>query len=214
MNDSAIRIVIADDHAMVREALCRALAHAGFDVVGQAGTVFAAVETVDRLRPHVLVLDYSIPQGDAPEALQVVLRKQPQLKVVVVTVHENIHYAVRVLEAGAFGFVVKSSPVDELAEAIRTAQQGEVYISPVVSKLVLQRLRQPEQERGGLDLLSQREFDVLRLLGSGMGITQCAEYLHIGTSTVSTYRSRIMEKLNLANTAALIRFALENDLVG
>jgi DNA-binding NarL/FixJ family response regulator len=209
-----IRIVIADDHAMVREALCRTLAQSGFEVVGQAGTVEQALDVLDATKPHVLVLDYSIPQGDAPEAMQAALKKHPRLKIVVLTVHQNIHYAVRVLEAGAFGFVVKSGAVSELVEAVKTAYEGEIFISPAVSQLVLQRLRQPKKDRSGLDALSQREFDVLRVLGSGMGIKQCADYLNIGTSTASTYRSRIMEKLNLSNTAELIRFALENELVG
>lgn len=214
MASFSIRVVIADDHAMVREALCRALAQSGFEVVGQAGTVQEALEVLDRTTPHVLVLDYTIPQGDAPGAMEAALGKHPKLKIVVLTVHQNIHYAVRVLEAGAFGFVVKSAAVEELVDAVRTAFQGEVFISPSVSQLVLQRLRQPKKDRSGLEALSQREFDVLRVLGSGMGIKQCADYLDIGTSTASTYRARIMEKLNLKNTAELIRFALENGLVG
>src|SRR5262249_37884304 len=130
------------------------------------------------------------------------------------TVHENIHYAVKVLESGAHGYVVKSAAAAELVEAIKIVSGGEVFISSKVSQGVLQHLRCPKKDRVGLDALSQREFDLLRVLGAGLSLKECVKHLHISTSSASTYRTRLMEKLNLHSTAAIIRFALENDIVG
>jgi DNA-binding NarL/FixJ family response regulator len=210
-----IRVVLADDHAMVREALAQILEESGcIRVVGQAANGPEALEAAARVRPDVMVLDYSMPGLDAAEATGSLLRCWPGLKVLVLTVHENIHYAVKVLESGAHGYVVKSAAVGELVEAIRAVSAGEVYISPKVSQRVIHHLRRPRRDRVGLEALSQREFDLLRVLGSGMSLKECARHLNISTSSASTYRSRLMEKLNLHSTAEVIRFALENDIVG
>jgi DNA-binding NarL/FixJ family response regulator len=182
--------------------------------VGQAADGPGAVETAARVRPDVLVLDYSMPRLDAPEALDSLRRLLPDLKVLVLTVHENIHYAVKVLECGAHGYVVKSAAVGELVDAIKAVSAGEIYISSKVSQKVIQHLRRPKKDRVGLEALSQREFELLRILGAGMSLKECAKRLNISTSSASTYRARLMEKLHLRSTAEVIRFALENDVVG
>jgi DNA-binding NarL/FixJ family response regulator len=211
----AIRVVLADDHAMVREALAQILEESGcMRVVGQAADGLQTLEVVGRVQPDVLVLDYSMPRHNALSAIETLLRQQPNLKVLVLTVHENIHYAVKVLESGAHGYVIKSAAVQELVEAIQSVAEGELYISPKVSQKVIQHLRQPKRDRVGLEALSQREFDLLRVLGAGMSLKECARQLNISTSSASTYRTRLMEKLQLHTTAELIRFALENDIVG
>jgi DNA-binding NarL/FixJ family response regulator len=210
-----IRVVLADDHAMVREALAQILEDSGcIRVVGQAADGPGAVDAAYHHRPEVLVLDYSMPGLGAPEVLSRLQQLVPCLKVLVLTVHENIHYCVQALECGAHGYVVKSSAVGELVDAIKAVAAGEVYISPKVSQKVMQHLRRPKKERIGLESLSQREFELLRLLGAGVGLKECAERLGISTSSASTYRARLLEKLNLHSTAEVIRFALENDIVG
>ena len=210
-----IRVVLADDHAMVREALAQILEESGcIKVVGQAADGPGAVDVATRARPDVLVLDYSMPGLGAPEILSSLRQLLPELKVLVLTVHENIHYCVQALECGAHGYVVKSAAVGELVDAIKAVSAGEVYISPKVSQKVMQHLRRPKKDRVGLDALSQREFELLRLLGAGMSLKECAERLSISTSSASTYRARILEKLNLHSTAEVIRFALENNIVG
>jgi DNA-binding NarL/FixJ family response regulator len=210
-----IRVVLADDHAMVREALSQILQETGgIRVVGQASSGPEALDVAGRTRPDVLVLDYSMPDLDAPAVIESLMRRYPELKVLVLTVHEEIHYAVKVLESGAHGYVIKSAAVAELRDAIKAVYDGEVYISPKVSQRVIQHLRRPKKDRVGLAALSQREFDLLRLLGSGMSLKECARQLKISTSSASTYRARLMEKLNLHSTAEVIRFALENDIVG
>jgi len=210
-----IRVVLADDHAMVREALAQILEESGcIKVVGQAADGPGAVAAANQTRPDVLVLDYSMPGLGAPEVLSSLGQLLPGLKVLVLTVHENIHYCVQALECGAHGYVVKSAAVGELVDAIKAVSAGEVYISPKVSQKVMQHLRRPKKDRVGLEALSQREFELLRLLGAGMSLKECAERLSISTSSASTYRARILEKLNLHSTAEVIRFALENDIVG
>jgi DNA-binding NarL/FixJ family response regulator len=210
-----IRVVLADDHAMVREALAQILEESGFmHVVGQAADGPQALNLAATTQPDVMVLDYSMPNLDATTAIQSLLRRWPNLRILVLTVHENIHYAVKVLESGAHGYVVKSAAVGELVDAIKAVSEGEIYISPKVSQRVIQHLRRPKKDRVGLEALSQREFELLRVLGAGMSLKECAKQLNISASSASTYRTRLMEKLNLHTTAEIIRFALENDVVG
>jgi DNA-binding NarL/FixJ family response regulator len=200
---------------MVREALAQILEDSGcIRVVGQASDGLQALALAAESEVDVMVLDYSMPKLDAPSAIETLLRKHPRLKILILTVHENIHYAVKVLESGAHGYVIKSAAVGELVEAIKAVAAGEIYISPKLSQRVIQHLRRPKKDRSGLEALSQREFELLRVLGSGMSLKECARHLNISTSSASTYRTRLMEKLNLRTTAEVIRFALENDIVG
>ncbi len=210
-----IRVVLADDHEMVRQALARILQESGVvDVVDQAHDGPHTLDVVQASQPEVVVLDYSMPGQDAALVIEGLLRLSPQIKILILTVHENIHYAVRILEAGAHGYLIKSAAVEQLVEAIQTVHQGGIYLSPQVAQEVLRHLRQPKRQRVGLESLSQREFDFLRLLGAGRTLQEAARQMKISPSTASTYRSRIMEKLNLSSTAELIRFALEQDIVG
>ena len=210
-----IRVLLADDHAMVREALAKILEESGsIQVVGQASDGQQALDLAAKTKPDVLVLDYSMPKLDTPAAINSLVRRWPLLKILILTVHENIHYAVKILESGAHGYVVKSAAVGDLVEAIKTVSEGEIYISPKLSQRVIQHLRRPKKDREGLEALSQREFELLRVLGAGMSLKECAARLNISTSSASTYRTRLMEKLKLTSTAEIIRFALENDIVG
>ena len=209
-----ITVVLADDHAMVRESLARVLDSSGSIVVkAQAGNGTEMLAMVAQHQPNCLVMDYSMPDHDAPEAIERMLDKTPSLKILVLTVHENVHYAVRALEAGAQGYLIKSAAVDELVEAIRTVHSGDVYISKKISPEVWTQIRRPKREREGLESLSKREFDVLRILGSGVTLQDCAQQLDVSNSTVSTYRTRILEKLHLNSTAELIRYAIEHGVV-
>jgi DNA-binding NarL/FixJ family response regulator len=161
----------------------------------------------------VMVLDYNLPGGGALSVIEEVARRKLPTRVLILTVHDSAHYAVKVLEAGAAGFMVKSDAVEELCNAIRTVHAGQVYVSPKLSSAVLDRLRQPKRERTGLAALSDREFELLRLLARGDGLKEAAQTLAVSVSAASTYRSRILKKLNLTSTSELIRFAIENKLV-
>lgn len=214
MKHPPIRVVLADDHAMVRESLARVLQDSGGIIVqGLAKDGLELLQVVQRTAPDCVVLDYSMPHLDAPHAIERLVEQNARIKILVLTVHEIASYAVRSFEAGAHGYMIKSAAVDELVDAINTIYRGSMYISPKVSREVWSQLRRPKRDRAGLDALSQREFDVLRILGGGAGLQECAQQLNVSASTVSTYRARILEKLNLTNTAELIRFAIEHHVV-
>jgi DNA-binding NarL/FixJ family response regulator len=208
-------VVLADDHAMVRESLARVLDSCDeISVIGQVGDGRELVDVVRQLNPECLVMDYSMPNHEPTEVIKRLLDEFKLLKILVLTVHENVHYAVRTLEAGAHGYLIKAAAVDELMDAIGTIKEGNVYISKKISPEVWSQLRRPKGKRDGLDALSQREFDVLRLIGSGATLQECAKQLGVSVSTVSTYRGRILEKLNLSSTSDLVRFAIESKMTG
>jgi DNA-binding NarL/FixJ family response regulator len=215
MSDSLkTRVLLVDDHTMLRESLKRVLEDSGrIVVVGEVGDGTEVMRMVRATQPDVIVLDYSMPNHDATLVIEEVLTTLPTAKILVLTVHENIHYAVRVLQTGAHGYLIKSAAVDELVRAIGIVRTGNIYLSSAISQDVLRHLRQPRRARQGLEALSPREFDFLRLYGAGKSLQQCAREMGVGVSTVSTYRSRIMEKLNLSTSAELIRFAIEQDIV-
>lgn len=209
-----IQVVLADDHAMVRQALAQILDESStIRVIGQAADGKEALARVEKLTPDVLVLDYSLPDTDAPTLIPQILSRHPRIKILVLTIHENIHYAMTIMDSGAQGYIVKSAAMAELVEGIQTVYEGETYVSPKVSQRVFAHLR-TGRTKAGLDTLSPREMEVLRMLGSGFGIKECARRLDVSVSAASTYRARLMEKLKLQTTAEIIRFAIENDLVG
>jgi two-component system invasion response regulator UvrY len=213
--EEKIRVLLADDHHMVREGLCRILEETDdISVVGQADNGLAAVNLAQEVEPDVVVLDYTMPELDGMGATERIRMLLPNTKILILTFHDNIQFAVRILEAGAHGFLLKEEAPGELIAAIRGVRVGKIPISPKIMEKLTARLRQNKQAKVGLDTLSPREFDLLRHLGSGKPLRECAKYMNIADSTASTYRSRLLEKLQLKTTGDLIRFALENGLVG
>lgn len=212
---SKVRVVLVDDHTIVREAISVLLSGCGWiEIVGQAGDCPQAISVVASRKPDVLVLDYSIPGGGALPVIEHLVRDRSETRIIILTVHESVHYAVKVLEAGAHGYVIKSSAVEELLEAIQSVHANELYVTPQVSHKVIHSLRRPRQDRVGVEALSPREFELLRLLGCGKSLRDTSTLLGISPSTASTYRTRLMRKLKLESTAELIRFAIENGVVG
>ncbi|HMO13751.1 MAG TPA: response regulator transcription factor [Pirellulaceae bacterium] len=209
-----ISVILADDHAMVREALARVLeANGMIRVVGQVGDGRSLLETFARERSDCVVMDYSMPHHNPVDTIKSILEIKKTTKILVLTVHENAHYAVHALQAGAHGYLIKSAAVEELVDAIKTVGQGDIYISRKISADVWSKLWSPKQPRSGLEALSPREFDVLRNLGSGLSIQDCAKAMNLSVSTISTYRSRLLSKLNLNSTNELVRFAVENNII-
>ena len=201
--EEKIKVLLADDHAMTED----------ISVVGQADNGFAAVSLAQQTVPDVVILDYTMPELDGLRATERIRALLPNIKILILTVHDNIQFAVRILEAGAHGFLLKEEAPGELIAAVRGVKAGKIPISPRIMEKLAARLRRGGRDKTGLDALSPREFEMLRYLGSGKTIRECANSMHISESTASTYRGRLLEKLRLKTTGDLIRFALENGLV-
>jgi len=198
---------------MVRQALAGVLAQQpSVQVSAQARDAEEALSALSAQEIDVLILDYSMPGPDPAAVIERAARCSPETKVLVLTVHENVHYAVRVLEAGAHGYLIKSAAVEELVHAVHSVHAGETYVSRKLASRVLGHLRTPRRERAGLDALTPKEFEFTRLVSNGQGLKDCAAAMNVSTSTASTYRSRVLAKLGLHNTAELIRFGLEQGL--
>jgi DNA-binding NarL/FixJ family response regulator len=213
MSLQTIRVILADDHQMVRQGLAQVLDDdAGIQVVGHAGGGHEVLELCTRLEADVLVVDYALPDLNGASVTATLRRDGCKLRVVIITVHDNVHYALKSFDAGAQGFVVKADGLDELVRAIRTVAEGGTYITPRLAEKFEQHQRGPKGRHVGMHKLSQREFELLRLMGQGMSLQRCAVQMKISESTASTYRSRLMAKLDLADTAQIIRFAIENGI--
>jgi len=210
-----IRVLLADDHALMRSGLLRILeASPDMLVVGEADDGLKALDLARRLSPDVLVLDYTMPGIDGVSVTEQVRAERPGVHILILTMHANIHYALKILEAGAHGYVVKAATAKELVEAVRSVHSGKGYISPCLVPYLTRYLGRPANRSVDLDSLSPREFQFLRLVSAGSALRDCAKTMHVSESTVSTYRARVMEKLKLQNTAQIIRFGLENGIVG
>jgi len=203
-----IRVLIADDHAILRGGLKALLQSApDMEVVGEAATGEEALRLVHELRPHVVLMDISMPDMTGLEATEVIKRMYPEIKVIALTVHEHETYLRRMLQVGADGYVVKRAAADELVRAIRTVLRGGVYLHPEVAKNVVGR-SDPKMPK-----LSEREWQVLRLIALGYTNQQIAERLALSVKTVETYRSRIADKLGIKTRAEMVKFALQHQLL-
>lgn len=202
-----IRVLIADDHALMREGLRRLLSESGdIAVVGEAPTGAVLLDALLTIPADVVVLDVSMPGSRFVELLEELRRRHASIRVIVLSAHAEEEYAVRALKGGAAGYVTKHRSADDLLDAIRTAAAGRRYVSPGVGQLLAE-----DAARGGRadGALSDREREVLAGLARGRSLKQVAADLGLSVKTVSTYRSRLLEKLGLQTTADLIRYALE-----
>lgn len=204
-----IRVLIADDHALVRAGI-RALVEKieGVVVVGEAGKGSEALELVRELELDVMLLDITMPDGGGFDVLDQVTRKYPEIRVIVLTVHEAGEYAIRALREGAAGFLPKSAASTELEQAIQTVVRGEVYISPETSRKTLLDYGKGVTKRDLLATLSPRQREVLRLIAEGRTTKQIAQLLEISVKTVETHRAQLMERLGIHDVAGLVRYAI------
>jgi len=204
-----IRVLIADDHALVRAGI-RALVEKIDDVVvvGEAGTGSEALDLLRQFKPNLMLLDITMPDGGGFEVLDQVTKKYPEIKVIVLTVHEAGEYAIRALREGAAGFLPKSAASTELEQAIQTVIRGEIYISPETSRKTLLEYGRGATKRDLLATLSPRQREVLRLIAEGKTTKQIAQVLEISVKTVETHRAQLMERLSIHDVAGLVRYAI------
>jgi two-component system response regulator NreC len=209
------RILLVDDHAMFRAGIKALLEAEGrIQVIGEASSGDEAVDKVRELKPDVVIMDLSMPGSNGLEATRRIAALELDTKVLVLTVHAEEEYLVPVVEAGASGYLTKTSADNDLIEAIKVVARGEVYLPPKATTLLLQRYKASESEEGaGLHDLSTREQEVLALTAEGFSSREIGKKLFISPKTVDTYRSRIMDKLGLNHRSELVRFALRVGLL-
>jgi DNA-binding NarL/FixJ family response regulator len=212
-NHTMIRVMLVDDHAMLREGIKSKLAGIhDLEVVGEAASAAELMKLIGPARPDVLVLDLKLPDANGVTLIQQIRTAKPNCKIVVLTMYDHPRYAVHALESGADGFVVKGSPFEELLQALKSVASGQSYISPCMAAKLVGHMKKGKR-KGSLESLSQREFQVLILMGNGLAVKEIASQLGVSEKSVTTYRARVMEKLELSHKADLIRYALEAGLV-
>ena len=208
-----IRALIADDHAVVRQGLKQILGDTPEMVV--AGEATTGQEVLDKIRAEtwdVVVLDISMPDRSGLDVLKQLRSERPKLPVLVLSMHSEDQYAVRVLKAGASGYLTKDSAPDELVKAIRKVVSGGRYVSSFLAEKLAFEIG-TDSSRLPHETLSDREFQVLRLIAAGKSVTEIAAELYLSVKTVSTYRTRMLTKMNLGTNAELIHYAMQNHLI-
>lgn len=209
-----MNILIVDDHAIFRRGLRDTLAAMLPDCsFGEAASALESLDWVRRSRWDVLILDISLPGKSGLEAIPDLKTACPSMRILVLSAHSENLYATRAFQAGASGFLCKSDPPSEVVSAVRKVLAGERYVSPMLTDpgKLLQELGHLS-ERPGVEALSERELQVLRLLAAGKSAKQIAGELSLRVQTVSTYRSRVLQKLRMSTTAEIIRYAIEHKL--
>ncbi|KYH33789.1 response regulator [Neomoorella mulderi] len=215
----AIRVVLVDDHAVVREGLRALLAREkDIEVVGETGSAAELLTLVDKVRPEVVVMDLQLGNGqNGVEATRALLRKRPDLKVVILSMYDDRELIFRALEAGARGYVLKRAGVEELIQAIRLAVKGEAFLDPQIARRVIDGLQQglPAAREGdaGKAELTDREMEVLRLAAEGLTNAEIARRLFISVKTVQAHRANLMQKLGLHDRVDLVKYAIKKGIL-
>ena len=207
----ATRILLADDHLVVREGLRSLLEAAGFKVVGEARDGREAVKLARTLSPEVTVMDIGMPALNGVDACRELLREVPEMRVIVLTVHGEDAYVIEALRAGARGYVLKTQAGSDLVRAIGEVTQGRIYLSPSVSSAVVQAFLAGASSPA--DPLTPREREVLQLIAEGRSTKEVAAILGVSVKTAETHRTRLMAKLDIHHTAGLVHYAIRRGLI-
>jgi two-component system, NarL family, response regulator NreC len=215
-----IRILLADDHELVRSGLMKLLeTYKDLTVVGEAGDGLEAIEKTKALKPDVLIIDLSMPKLSGVEATKIVRKECPQVAVLVLTMHQNEEYVYQIFKSGAGGYILKDAGKDDLATAIRTVARGEKYFSSRVSEIMVSGFLRKTSMRDegtsgtteGLKVaLTRREKEVLSLIAEGLNNQEISERLFISPRTVDTHRTNIMQKLDIHDVGNLVKFAIQH----
>ena len=208
-----INVVVIDDHAVVREGLKRIVSESGgMTISGEASDGQEAMRVIKNQPCDVVLLDITMPNKSGLDVLKELHTESPRLPVLVLSMHPEDQYAVRVLRAGAAGYVTKDSAPGKLVQAIRKVVRGGKYVSPSLAEKLVYDLG-ANTERPVHEVLSDREYQVLCMIASGKTVTQIAQELGLSVKTISTYRVRILEKLNMKNNAEITRYGIKEGLV-
>lgn len=212
---STIKLVIADNHSLVRAGF-RALVEDldGVEVIGEAENGREALHLVETLKPHLVLMDIAMPEMNGLEATARIARDFPQVRVLIVSMHANEEYVYQALKSGATGYLLKDSGTAELGLAIRAIARGETYLSPTVSKYVVtDYVRRLGEDQNPVNQITPRQREILQLIAEGKSTKDIADILYISTKTVETHRTQLMNRLDIHDIAGLVRYAIRTGLV-
>ena len=214
---SPVRIMLADDHTIVRQGLARLLEeHQGFKVVGEAINGQDAIEKATRLKPDVIIMDIAMPRMNGIEAAKHIRKQVPETKIIILSMYSHEHYIHELLECGVSGYLLKDSGGRDIINAITAALKNETFLSPSISKKVIESYLSPTKSSSKAELykqLSNREREVFQLIAEGHPTRQIADMLCVSISTIKSHRAKIMEKLGIDTSVKLIHFAIQLGLV-
>lgn len=212
-----LRILLADDHTVVRQGLRKILEdRADWEVVGEAGDGREAVRLAEELTPDVGIIDIAMPLLDGIEATRQIVKRSPNTRILVLTMHADEAYVHQILQAGATGYLLKDSADVDLVQAVTAVSKGKSFFSPAVARLMLDDYVRTLAEKGATDryeMLSEREREIFQLIAEGKANKEMAALLSISPSTVETHRARIMEKLDLHSAAEIVLYAVRRGVI-
>ena len=208
-----IGLLLADDHPIFRQGLKSLLEKEGFNVLAECADGIEAVNLVEKLRPDIAILDFSMPRLNGLDAAKEILGISPRTKVIMLTVHREEQYVVEALNAGVKGYVLKSEAATALVEAIREAHKGQAFLSPSISRFAVESCLLKTKGQAPPEILSPRELQVLQLIAEGNTTRVIAERLSLTVKTAESYRTGLMSKLDIHETAGLVRYAVRRGLV-
>jgi DNA-binding NarL/FixJ family response regulator len=208
-----IRLVLADDHPLIREGFKSLLArNPDFEIIDQASDGLELLELIEKTSPEIVLTDINMPRLSGLEVMQKVLPEHPDIKFIMLTMHEEREYVVRCLAAGARGYLLKSVDISELAKAIKTVFQGGKYFSPTIANILAESISNPDTVEDEADI-TPREKEVLSLVSHGHSTKQIADMLNISIRTVESHRINLLKKLNVGNSAELVKKAIQKKLI-
>ena len=213
------KILIVDDHEVVRDGLRNILTSLdNVSIAGEAGNGEDAVKMYSSLKPDLVIMDISMPGMNGIEATRVIKEKDPDARILILTMHDNQEYLNQIIRSGAKGFILKNTDKEELLDAVQTVASGDNFFSKDISKLIIDNYirtaKETEKNDGYKEVpLTKREIEILKLIASGYSNQEIANILYISYNTVDTHRKNIMHKLSIKNTAGLVRYAIEKGLI-
>ncbi len=212
--DENIRVLVVEDHAIVREGVCILLEREpDIQVLASVGSGEEAVEFLQEAEPNVILMDLGLPGMSGIEATRKVMIEKPNVRVLALTMHTDDQYLLGMLDAGAVGYVLKQSATNDLVQAVRTVSRGQIFLNPSATKTVVDSMRKGAGRSSSVDALTDREKDILRLIGKGCTSKDIGQELFLSPKTVENYRARILKKLQVKNCSEAVSSAMKQGII-